>query len=52
MTDEDAIMARCALYPGAYSWILREIKAIKPFPVQGKLSLFEVKAVIREEALA
>ena len=42
MVKEDEKQACCAIYPGAYSWILENIRPIKPFPVKGKLSLFEV----------
>lgn len=34
--------ACCEVYPGAYAWHLFNIRPIKPFPVKGKLRLFEV----------
>lgn len=40
LEDEDA--ARCAPYPGAYSWVLANIRRVKPFPVKGQLKLYEV----------
>jgi len=42
MTKEDEKAAQCKKYIGAYSWILENIKPITPFPVKGKLRLFEV----------
>jgi len=38
--DEDA--ARCAPYPGAYSWVLANIRRVKPFPVRGQLGIYDV----------
>jgi len=35
--------ALCNYYPGFYSWLLRRVKPIKPFPVRGMLRLFEVE---------
>ena len=31
----------------SYAWILDDIRAIEPFPVKGRLNLFEVEAAIR-----
>ena len=42
MTRQDETHARCKKYPGAYSWILHDIRKIVPFPVKGKLGLYEV----------
>lgn len=47
MTDEDEKPAQFKKYYHssgrlAYSWILENIKPITPFPVKGKLALFEV----------
>lgn len=42
MTKTDEIQACCSVYEGAYSWVLQDIKSIKPFKVKGKLGLFEV----------
>lgn len=38
--DEDA--ACCAVYPGAWAWVLTDITPVDPVPVQGRLRLFEV----------
>lgn len=43
MTEKDFVKALCPIYPGAYSWVLSNIKKIKPFPVKGQLRLFEVE---------
>jgi len=43
MTKQDEYPAQCEKYEGAYSWILKNIKPINPFPVKGKLGLFEVE---------
>lgn len=29
-------------FPGAFAWHLRNVREIKPFPVKGKLGLYEV----------
>ena len=42
MTKADEIQACCDVYPRARSWILHNVRAIKPFKVKGKLGLFEV----------
>jgi len=39
----DARDAMCDYYPGFYSWVLRDVKTIKPLPVRGMLRLFEVE---------
>lgn len=35
--------ARCAVYPNAWAWILEDVRKVEPFPVKGKLGLFEVE---------
>ena len=42
MTKSDEPAAYCACYPGAFSWIMRDIRKVKIFPVQGKLGLYDV----------
>ena len=42
MTKEHQDEAGCEVYPGAYSWFLRNIRIITPLPVKGALRLFEV----------
>ena len=43
MTRQDELAARCSVYPNAYSWVLRNIRKIQPFPVRGRLGLYEVE---------
>lgn len=43
MTKADEKAACCAVYDGAYSWVLENVRGIKdPFPVKGALKLFNV----------
>lgn len=42
MIKGDELAARCAKYPGAYSWVLLNIRKIEAFPVRGRLGLYEV----------
>jgi hypothetical protein len=42
MTKEHEKAACCPLYDRANSWMLENIRPIKPFPVKGQLGLFEV----------
>lgn len=42
MTPDDEPAAKCACYPGAYAWFLDDIRRIRPFPVKGRLKLYEV----------
>lgn len=42
MTRRDEEDACCELYPGAYAWVLTCIRRIEPFPVRGKLGLYDV----------
>jgi hypothetical protein len=50
MTRSDEGAARCALYRGAFAWVLRDIRRLKPFPVRGKLGIYDV--VVEERMLA
>lgn len=43
MTLGDEPRACCRIYPRARSWHLGNIRPIKPFPVTGRLGLFEVE---------
>jgi hypothetical protein len=49
MTRLDEHSARCALYPGAFAWVLRDIRRLKAFPVKGRLGIYEV--VVEEGTL-
>lgn len=42
MTKADEEAAMCSVYPGAFSWVLEDIRKIEPFAVKGKLRLFDV----------
>lgn len=42
MTKSDQAAACCDIYPGAYSWHLRNVQIIKPFEVKGQLKIFEI----------
>ncbi len=42
MTESDEPAACCACYPGAFSWVMRDIRRIEIFPVRGKLGLYDV----------
>lgn len=43
MTAKDQLDACCAIYPGAFAWVLRNVRKIKQFPVRGQLGLFDVE---------
>ena len=42
MTEDDIEFAMCDIYPGAYSWVLENVRKIRMFPVKGRLSLFNI----------
>ena len=42
MTCKDEAAACCDVYEGAWAWILEDIRAIQPFPLKGRLGIFEV----------
>ena len=42
MVKADEKAAMCEVYPKAHSWILKNIRRIKPFPIKGQLNLYEV----------
>ena len=42
MTKADEDAAQCSIYPNAFAWILQNVRSIEPFPVKGKLGLYEV----------
>ncbi len=43
MTGEDEPLACCDLYKGAFAWYLRNIRHISPFPVKGRLGLYDIE---------
>lgn len=42
MTKRDEVAAQCEIYPNAFAWVLTDIRPITPFPVKGRLGLYEV----------
>jgi hypothetical protein len=42
MSKRDELRACSRLYPGAFAWVLDNVRPVKPFPVSGKLRLYEV----------
>ncbi len=43
MTLSDEAAAQCPIYDDAVAWVLRNLRAIEPFPVRGQLGLFEIE---------
>jgi len=43
MTRADEEAACCLIYPNAYAWVLEDVRAIEPFPVRGRLGLYDVE---------
>ena len=43
MTKRDETAAQCEIYPNAFAWVLTNIRPIAPFPVKGRLGLYEVE---------
>lgn len=42
MVSDDAAAACCPPYDGAWAWILANARPIRPFPVKGRLSFYDV----------
>ena len=42
MRGGDEVAAMCQWEPGRYSWVLADVRSIKPFPVRGRQRLFDV----------
>ncbi len=40
MTRADESFALCPVYPGAYAWVLGNVRKIEPYPVKGRLGLY------------
>jgi hypothetical protein len=51
MTRADEAAACCEIYPGAWAWVLEEVRAVKPWPVRGQLRIFEVEVPDLRRAL-
>lgn len=43
MTERDEPDACCPAYPGAYAWVLENIRKIEPYPVRGRLGIFDIE---------
>jgi len=43
MEKQDESQAHCPLYDGAFAWVLQAIEPLEPFPVRGRLGLYEVE---------
>ena len=41
MTKADEAAACCAVYPNAVSWVMEDIRRVRPFPVKGALGVFD-----------
>jgi hypothetical protein len=49
MTRDDEKAACCKLYPGARAWLLADVRKLrKPFPVKGRLGIYEVDVELEE----
>lgn len=42
MVKGDQVAAQCNTYPNAKSWVLVNLRKIRPFPVKGQLGFFNV----------
>ena len=42
MAEDHQAAAKCLIYPGAYSWFLKNIRRFEPFPIKGQLRIFNV----------
>jgi hypothetical protein len=43
MTRDDERAACVGLYPGAWAWILENVRPIRRFPVKGRMGLYDVE---------
>jgi hypothetical protein len=42
MIRSDEIAACCLIYPGAFSWVLDNVRKIRPVPIKGQLGIYTV----------
>jgi ASCH domain len=42
MSKTDEAAAACPIEPDAYAWVLGNVRRVRPFPVRGKLGIFDV----------
>jgi hypothetical protein len=50
MTLADERAALCEVYENAVAWVFRNVRPLKPFPVNGQLGIFDVD--VQEDLLA
>jgi hypothetical protein len=43
MTQADEEIACCPIYSGAFSWVIKNSRPVRPFEVKGQLGLFNVE---------
>lgn len=43
MAKEDEEIACCEIYGGAFSWVIKNSRPVRPFAVKGQLRLFDVE---------
>ena len=48
MTTADEPAACCRVYPKAMSWVLRNVRPVRPFPLKGKLGIFECSVALNK----
>jgi len=41
MTRADRVAACCEIYPNAVSWVLEDVRRVRPFPIKGALGVFD-----------
>ncbi len=51
MTKDDEEEACCEIYPSAHAWVLTNIRRIDPFPIRGKLGLYDVNVTFDDLSL-
>ena len=50
MRKGDWLAAHCPEYHGAYAWVLDGVKPISPFPVKGRLGIYDIDLPINFSA--
>jgi len=43
MSQGDAMAACCEVRPGAFAWVLKNVRRLDPFPLKGRLGIYEVE---------
>lgn len=47
LTLEDTEQSQCPYVPGLYAWVLKNIRPIVPFQVNGRQGFYQIKATIK-----